>query len=136
MAHTGKAQINAVFGLGVEAQVNQATKRLARRKRQRGELKVGLAKAFSPNARPNRRARQNDAHQAEGKRKEGLGIGSAPQCGHGRGRDREYIAFTKIAAIQRPAALLRFLLSARRAAQSFRHSPGIPIGLLGCRLLL
>ena len=47
------------------------------------------------------------------------------------------IPFTKIAAAQRPKALLRFLLSARLAAQSFRHSHGDwGFDCLECRLLL
>src|SRR5208283_5666749 len=49
LAHARKTQVVAMSGIGVEAQVNRALQRAAGRKGQRGELEIGLAKAFSAN---------------------------------------------------------------------------------------
>ena len=89
LADTGKTQIDAMPRIAVEAQMNRALQRAAGRKRQRGELEVGLAKAFPADAGSHGRARQDHASGTEYEHEKGLGIGVAPKLGQGRERDCE-----------------------------------------------
>ncbi len=137
LADAAETQINAVPGIGVETQVNRPLERSSRRKGQRSELKIGLAKTFPPDAGPYRRNRQNDANDAEYKREKEHRIGGPPEFRYGCGRDRECNPIRKDG--RRPKADSGVAVFAFRPASR----PVLPpqpwrfrIGLLGCRLLL
>src|SRR5208282_803170 len=135
LANAGKTQIDAMSRLGIEAQMNGALQRAARRKGQRSELEIGLAKTLSPDAGPDGPSRQKYANHTEGKHEEDFGVGSAPELGQGRECECKQNPIRK--NCRRPQAEGAVAILAFRSARRPVLPPqprGSGIGHLGCRL--
>src|ERR1700685_433380 len=132
----GKAQVDAMPGIGIEAQMNRALQRPAGSKRQRSKFEISLAEALPPDAGPRGHARQNKASQAKHQRGKNSKIGVAPESGRDRSGNCERNRIPKYC--QQPKA------DGAVAVRTFR-STGRPvlapeprrfrIGFRGCRLL-